>query len=100
MPGKSVENIGQNTASLDAPGSVEGTTTVQPDGGSMIDYRKAGKAYERDADVKNVIANEMLRIHKAFDVKLTEHTENCIATVNSGKPLVEKEQSAPNTKKK
>ena len=66
----------------------------------MIDYRKAGKAYERDEDVKNVIANEMLRIHKAFEVKLAEHTENCIATVNSGKPLIEKEQPATNTKKK
>ena len=28
VPGKSVENAGPNTASLDAPGSVEGTATA------------------------------------------------------------------------
>ena len=79
------------TASVDAPASVDGNySSAMPDG-SVIDFKKVGKVYDRNEDVKNVIANEMSRIHKAFDVKLTEHTEHCVNTVNSGKPLVEKE---------
>ena len=65
----------------------------------MVDLRKVGRVYDREEDVQNVIANEMQRIHKAFDVKLTEHTENCLNLVNSGKPLIEKETAAPAKKK-
>ena len=46
----------------------------------------------------NVIASEMNRITKAFDVKLTEHTEHCVNKVNSGQSLVAKE--APGAPKK
>ena len=56
--------------------------------------KKVGKIYSPDEDVKDVIAKEMIRIQKAFDVKLSEHTEHCVNTVNSGKPLIEKDGAA------
>lgn len=58
---------------------------------SIIDFKKVGKIYDKDTDLMDVIASEMNRINKAFDAKLTEHTEHCVNTVNSGKPLVEKD---------
>ena len=48
----------------------------------------------------NVIAAEMNRITKAFDVKLTEHTEHCVNTVNSGQSLVAKDASGVGAPKK
>ena len=66
----------------------------------MVDLRKVGRVYDKEEDVQNVIANEMQRIHKAFDVKLTEHTETCLNLVNSGKPLIEKEPPVAPGKKK
>ena len=65
---------------------------------SGIDLKKVGKIYNKDEDLSNVIANEMSRIHKAFDVKLTEHTEHCITTVNEGKPLLVKQPVDPKKK--
>ena len=90
-----------HTASVVDQGSVDGAAIQEA---SVIDFKKVGKIYSPEEDVKNVIANEMTRIHKAFDVKLTEHTEHCVNIVNSGKPLVEKDPAvgsgAPTAQKK
>ena len=88
-----------HTASVDGPGSIDDTAMQSA---SLVDLRRVGKIYSPDEDVKNVIAAEMTRIYKAFDVKLTEHTEHCVNTVNSGKPLIEKDAAAgaPTAQKK
>ena len=89
-----------HSASVDGQGSVDGAAIQEA---SVIDFKKVGKIYSPDEDLKNVIANEMARINKAFDVKLTEHTEHCVNTVNSGKPLIEKDpvgSGAPTAQKK
>ena len=75
--------------SMDGGDTIDGGATMAEE--PVIDFKKVGKVYQADDDVGFVIQNEMSRIHRAFDVKLNEHTEQCINTVNSGKPLIEKE---------
>ena len=37
-----------------------------------IEWRKVGKIYESNAEIDGVIAKEVERLHKAFDIKITE----------------------------
>ena len=43
-----------------------------------IDWRKVGKIHEPNAAVDAVIAKEVERLQKAFDIKLTEQFEDAL----------------------
>ena len=44
--------------------------------------------YAKDHPLDKVVATEMARIQQAFDRKVVDHTEELVAKVQKGEPLV------------